>query len=635
MKAYGGARLERWFRPLLAALAVCMTMLQIASVRGDAPTWDEGLEVSSGYSYLRSGEYRILPEHPPLARVVAALPLLWVNPSARLDDPSWKAGAGLEFGQAFLYRNRVPADQILFAARLPGIALAVLLVITVAVWVRSCFNAAAGLLAGVLLAFDPNILANGRYTKNDVPVALLCFLAATLWARYADRGGWRWLLSAGAAFGLAVMTKFSAVFLIPTFGLLWIAAKWRNRAPMAPVRGFLSLALAAAMVIPAVALAYAPEWRKLRPATRAYRSEHPEARRLRDSIVPDGPAATRFADVCQQMGLQDHSFLKGLTVFLGHTTGGHHAYLLGRLSDSGWWYYFPVAFLVKTPVASLTLLALALWLFARRAVDGLRGLRIEWWVCAIPTVIYWAVTLGNKVDIGLRHVLPVYPFLWAGVAAAVVSSAWRWRDRLLPTLAIALAAESTAIFPHYLSFFNIAAGGPSAGPHYLLDSNIDWGQDLLRLRDYWRSQGQPKLCLLYFGSAPPEYYGMHADEVPRTNELELRRTANCLAAVSVTPLYDLYLTPGEMAWLRERKPDAKIGYSIYIYDLRKPVALSRLLPRSPGFDFLLLRDSLPGQVRAAHTAVSGSQLEVDRAIRIASSRPLQNRRRLLGAPHFQ
>ncbi len=174
----------------------------------------------------------------------------------------------------------------------------------------------------------------------------------------------------------------------------------------------------------------------------------------------------------------------------------------------------------------------------------------------------------NRVNTGERHLLPIYPFVFVFVAAIITRVSWRGRIPVVAALTALLIVESVRIYPHYLAFFNFGVGGPTSGPRYLLDSNLDWGQDLLKLRNYWLMRGKPKLCLLYFGTALPEYYGL-GGRVPMTWEYAERESADCLAAVSATPLYDLYGKPGSMAWLRGRQPIAKIGYSIYIYDLFK------------------------------------------------------------------
>ncbi len=277
--------------------------------------------------------------------------------------------------------------------------------------------------------------------------------------------------------------------------------------------------------------------------------------------------ATAFTGAATHLGLQDHPLLVGLARFLDHSTGGHQAYLLGRISSTGWWYYFPVAFAVKTPVATLAAIALALLLAFRR---GLRKLRPEWLLCAIPIAVYLPISMVNRVNTGERHLFPIYPFLFLLTAAVLSRARFKGQAPVAAVLAGLLLIESVSIYPHYLAFFNFAVGGPSAGPRYLVDSNLDWGQDLLKLRDFWIARGRPRLCTLYFGTADQEYYGIQHEYVPETREVEERRREHCLAAISVTPLQDVYSTPGAMQWLRERQPIAKIGYSIYVYDLGHP-----------------------------------------------------------------
>lgn len=563
---------KQWFWPLLAALLTLLVTVQITTLRSETQTWDEGIEIASGYSYIRTGIYRIANDHPPLMRLIAAFPLLWLNPSVPTDSPAWKLPHESDFGQVFLYRNRVPADTAVFAARIPMVIVTALLVAVVALWTRRRFGATAGLLCAVLFVFDPNIVAHGRYVKNDILVALFCFLSVVTWGEYLINARRRWLLAAGTAFGLAIVTKFSAFFLVPVYPLLWLAARWHRRERIAPARALVALLVVFGMTLPAIAMVYAPEWRKVRPATRSYRAAHPEVRRLGDVVQPKTPAGRTFLDVCQRLGCQDHTFAVGLIRFLEHSTEGHPSYLLGSIRETGWWYYFPLAFLVKTPVATLGFIVLAAALAVRRWIQAprgfLRSLRIEWWLCAIPFVVFLAFAMTSGVNTGLRLVFPLYPFLFAAVAAIV--AAWPLRKALLPAMAALLMIESAAAYPHYTAYFNFAVGGPDAGARYLLDSNLDWGQDLHHFRDYWAATGRPKLCLDYFGSAPPEYYGLMGDLVPRTWEREKRESANCMAVVSATLLYGLYIGPPDpYVWLRQRTPVAKIGYSIYVYDLRR------------------------------------------------------------------
>ncbi len=280
---------ERWFWPLAIGLLAAMATVQVLSIRLESQTWDEGFEIASGYSYLKTGDYRISPEHPPLARVLAALPLLWLNLDVPVQHPSWAARNDVEFGHQFIFGNRVPADRIVFLARLPTIVTTVVFGLILAWWTRRVFGAAAALGTLLLFAFDPNIIANGRYVKNDMLVSMMGFVTVAVWGKFLRSGKRRWLAATGLAFGIAMATKFSALFLLPVLLLSWFAARWQRREPMAPVRCALALAAVAAIAVVPILLVYAPESHMLIPATRAYREAHPEVRRLGNamSVVTD------------------------------------------------------------------------------------------------------------------------------------------------------------------------------------------------------------------------------------------------------------------------------------------------------------------------------------------------------------
>ena len=167
----------------------------------------------------------------------------------------------------------------------------------------------------------------------------------------------------------------------------------------------------------------------------------------------------------------------------------------------------------------------------------------------------------------------MYPFLFVLVSAIVLGSPFR---KALPVLLAAVAllqvAENVRIFPHYLAFFNFPSGGPARGTDYLLDSNIDWGQDLKKLKIWMDTHGNPPVCVEYFGMGYAKHYGIPENSMPKTWEAEKRSKLDCIGAISATILHDVYVKPGQFAWLRQLKPIGNVGYSIYLYDLRKPRA---------------------------------------------------------------
>ena len=554
------------------AIVLVMAAVQILSIRQECQTWDEGFEIASGYGYLRTGEYRISPEQPPLARVLAALPLLALNPLPPDIPRDWE-NHDREIGIAFLYRNRVPADSIVFAARLPTILTTCALGLLMFWWTRRAFGPLAAVLALLLFALDPNVIANGRYVKNDMLLTLLSFSTVIAWGAFLRTGRMRAACGAGLLLGAALATKFAAAFLLPVMALLWVRERLRGglRAAVLVITG--------AVLVPLIV--YAPDIPKLRIATRGYRANHPNVLRIGNALSVQTRASTAVLHAATSIGIQDHALLVGLLRFLDHSSGGHEAYLLGQHSTTGWWYYFPVAFLVKTPITTLLAIALALSVAGGRAysrgLPRLRHIRSEWWLCALPPPIFLIASIVNKVNTAERHLLPIYPFLFILTAALLAPSvnlrlrgfSLRLCENRALVLALLLALESFSVYPHYLAFFNFAAGGPASGPRYLVDANIDWGQDLLKLRTWWINHGRPPLCLMYFGTAPPEYYGITYGRVARSWETQERRDMDCFAAVSVTSLQDVYIQPGSMVWLRERQPVERVGYSIYIYDLRR------------------------------------------------------------------
>lgn len=579
------------FRIGVAALLSILGAVQVTSVLHESATFDEAPHLAAGYSYLKTGDFRMNAEHPPLAKMLSALPLVWLKPYLPLEHQSWDKADLLKFAEVFLYENHVPADSLLLAARSATIACTLAFAMAVALWTRRYFGAPAALLALFLFTFDPNLIAHGRYVTNDLLASLFFFLAVIAWARYLLRRYLRDLVWSGLALGLALLTKFSALLLVPIYVALYLCRAWQeeDRGSQAPVgatrlsveRFFASMLLVAvistALILPAYAF-------KMRPCEAAGTLNTPVAPcTLAGAADPRTPSGHFLAILARAFHLPDHPYLVGLFMLSQHNEGGHPSYLLGEQSRQGWWYYYPVVFLVKTPTAVLTLAALGLvagvcWA-SRFRLARLRELPFHWIALAAPILIYFASAMTSRINLGVRHVLPIYPFLIVLLAALFFrlrESRFRRAFPYLLALVVAVqTAESAAIYPHYLSFFNTVSGGPNNGARALLDSNIDWGQDLKRLKHYLDANRIESVCLTYFGTAPPSYYGITSVHLPRTGDIEARKELNCVAAISVTPLHDLYLPPGSYAWVRQLTPMARIGQSIYIYDLRRDLRRER------------------------------------------------------------
>jgi hypothetical protein len=577
--------LNRWFWWAVAGIAAMLASVQILSIRQESQTWDEGFEIVAGYQYLTTGQYRASLENPPLERILEALPLLFLRPDLKGEalGANNTGPADVDAGLAFLYKNRLPADKILFAARLPMIAVTVGLVLILAAWCRRKFGAAAGIVAAALFALDPTVIAHGRYVKNDMLVAALAFVAVIAWDWFletrepakgrsrtsepeasaahasrdpgsvlrASKGKGIALATSGIALGFALGSKYSALFLLPVFLILYLLREWRRFSWSNFAKSFAVVGLLAAAVI---LILYAPYDGALLPHARSAPGIP-----LREVLDQSTAFGRRIAWIGSRLGWRSHPYLIGLATFASHGGGTHPAYIWGNRGATGWWFYFPFAFAIKTPVAVLLGLLLVVPLAASQPV------------LLLPVLIYGALSMAGHVDIGLRHLLPIYPLLYALLGAGLANLRWRFRTPLIIAICALTAVESFAVYPYYPAFFNALAGGPKNGPKYLVDSNIDWGQDLKRLGEYASAHGSPQVCVMYFGTAPTWYYLRAPANFPSIQEMHQGVAPECeLAAVSVTPLEGVYVSPEWFAWLRDVPPLARIGYSIYVWNVHDP-----------------------------------------------------------------
>jgi hypothetical protein len=383
---------------------------------------------------------------------------------------------------------------------------------------------------------------------------------------------------AGLATGAALASKFSALVLVPTLIALAVVVALSSRPlPVARYRaapreftGTASrLAVLASVLLAVAAIALVFVWATYAFQPRLGNDAEVAAAFDWSRLERPGPASAALRAVHATRILPD-AYVYGLATVLRDAVG-RPAFLFGHVSAQGWWYYFPATFALKTPLALLALLALPL--FGRRDKDERRRrLRTFLWV---PVAVYVAATLTRPMNIGHRHLLPIYPFLFvaAGAAAARAMETSRpWRGAVI-ALALWYAGSVISVHPHYLGYFNEVAGGPSQGWRYLVDSNVDWGQDLKALKEWTDAHGVTRLKLSYFGSADPAYYRipcamlpskMHPDPDHVTREIEPGETV----AVSVTNLQGVYFEGADrrlMNRLRALTPIGRVGYSILIF----------------------------------------------------------------------
>jgi hypothetical protein len=512
--------------PLTAAglLLTAFILQGLACIDACAPTFDEATHLTAGYSYLATGDFRLNREHPPLLKYLWALPdcLLYRLPFAP-DPQLWEQGEQWHIADQFVYHSGVPADRLLFPARLVNLLLGAALAALAGWWAYRLWGGAAGVVALALACFDPTLVAHASLITPDVGLALFATLALYLLWEHVRRPSRPLLLAVGVALGLALASKFTAVVLavvlVAVIGLHRATGRWPHG--KGALSALVRILLVAGLVI---VLAYGvrgfPSW-----------------------------------------GM-------GLGVQLGRSGGAY--YFLGECSSRGWLSYYPVAFLLKTPVGTLLLLAAALALWRLGKPPG----RTEVLCLLVPALLFFAAVTAGRVDLGVRYLLPCYPFLF--IAAARLATVGRRLGPALAAVAVALTAASVLqVAPRQLAYFNELAGGPAEGHRYLADSNLDWGQDLKGLRAFLEREKVPVIYLSYFGTAPPEAYGIRAQSLPTFGQLGVETAATVpadapreLLAVSINNRLGIYLGDHDLyRWLDARTPLGRIGYSICVYDV--------------------------------------------------------------------
>jgi len=531
-------------------LLLCLFAQTMAHARAASITFDEGPHLAIGYATLRTGDFRLQPVHihPPLANCMAAAPLLLQNdlPDPRAI-PGWEIASLSAITDEIVWQYPHPR-RLALASRFPIILMTLLLGAVVFRWARDLFGAWAGLLALFLYAFDPNVIAHGSLVTTDTAVVLWGTTALFMIARYLRSARRRYWVGAGIVLGLALGSKVSAVSLVPVIGLLCLVGPRRVAWPrrFLTAAGCLSLA---ALVLWAV---YGFEVRPL------------------PGLPLPLPAATHVAIY---RSLQEHYQL------------GHPSFLLGRNSDHGWWYYFPVAFALKTPLPTLLLLAVAGWQAGKWAglqVCKFASLQMgKWGPLVLFPALYAVSTLFSSVNIGYRHLLPILPFLFIFASrltfhvSRFTFHVSRITHHVLRFTFYALLACHLAITlhlsPNYLAYFNLPGGY-----RYLVDSNLDWGQNLWQLRDWMQENEVEQVYYAHFSPARPQVYGVSADFLPpdpRAVSFAPFDPAPGVYAIGTTVLQGVY-TPdvNTYAWFRAREPAARLGHALFIYEVPERVA---------------------------------------------------------------
>jgi hypothetical protein len=573
----------------LTAFTVVFLTLTVGSYVRESATWDEPQHLVAGYSALKFHDYRTDPEHPPFIRMWAALPLLGMD-GIKLDlhkidtvaPTSWITAGQFFFCHDALYVSN-DADHLLYAARFMIVLLGVLLGVLLFCWARELFGFWPAAIVLGFYTLEPNILANCRLVTTDFGVTCFSFGAAYFLWRTARRLSVGNLFGLVAFFALAQASKFSAVLLGPAALVLLIVRACQKSAWSVRISKFTDLstrrrrlfaatAIFAMLVLASwVAIWAVYDFRYLPSATREWRMQvHKDPGILRH--IPTLAGAIAWVD--------DHHLLPN-AYNEGFLLGQYKAqkrsgFLAGSYRLDGWWWFFPFAFLIKTPISVIVLLAAGVIL----AVSRWRRFFDDALYAFLPAGTFLAAAMVAKLNIGLRHILPIYPFALLLGGYAITKLCAERPKPLRPTLAVLCLlaiVEFVIVCPHYLAFFNQFVGGPRHGNEYLIDSNIDWGQDLKGLKQWMDQHDVHHINLGYFGTADPVYYNINCTYLPGSPFYDDKFVSGPslpgFVAVSVTNLRGLYFLPAMRDLykpLLDTEPSAVIGYTIYIYWVDQP-----------------------------------------------------------------
>lgn len=591
-----------------AALLLLFGFLSYYAASTKSATFDETLHAPAAYTHLRYFDFRANPEHPPLWKYWAALPWLVSPPAtANVDTPKFAAICEDLIEQwpwAQLTMYRTPGNdpvRLLGMSRFMMMLLGVGCGALIAWWAYRLAGPVAAVVACGLYSLDPNILAHASLVTNDVAYCLAAVgLSYALW-KLGLRLTIGRSVAVGVLCGVCVTIKYTGVLAVPIIGLTLLARALMPEAwpafKLTLDTRWKRLAAAASLCLLTAVLTYAWIWAVygFRARTAPDPAVHPNPDQLvanaavREIMGRVGRPATAaelqasrpsvFTETA--MSLLQHHFLPDAFVtgvyWAYSESQFRYAYLLGDVYGTGKWYYFPIAVVVKTPLA--TLIGVGAAVVALVAWGRVRTWSRDRWmlIClGVAPLVFGYATIRSHMNIGVRHFFPVcvYLFLVGGVVAGRLYA--RYPKVLRPALAVlalGLAAESFAAFPNYIPFFNVAAGGYRGGIHILGDSNLDWGQDLPLVAAWQQDHPDRTLHLAYFGTADPAFYGIRADLLLKDNGLELPDRplpTSGVIAVSATTLQGIWVPQGRanpFAPLLKMQPAAILGGSIYVYDL--------------------------------------------------------------------
>lgn len=571
-------------------------MLQCAIT--DSGTVDEIAHIPAGYSYIEYHDYRLNPEHPPLAKALAGIPLSLMHLNGFKEDWSWQQINQWEAGWHFIYELGNNPQLIFFWARLPMILLSLALGLVILIWATRWYGRKIGLLALLLYAFYPDILGHGHLVTTDVAAAFGFVITVLAFGKLMEKRTWQNIAWASLAFGIAQLLKFSSFLLYGILLLLIIYRAYLDRDKENSIwknfkEYFKTYLLVCVLSLLVVWLVYIPfVWNT--PAS----IEHQV---IEINLLPGEQRTEILRNFLHHFENNPFSraighYILGIFMVIGRVSGGNATYIIGHLSEKGISWFFPVAYLIKTPVPILLML---LWAMVSLVVFRTKNKRDAWENALIltPIIVYWAFTLKGSLNIGIRHLLPTVPFVIMFIAknlyrylgkVAILS----WQTIWIAILLIWYILGVIWYYPQYIAYFNFFVPR-DARYKYLVDSSLDWGQDLNRLQEFVDENNIDNIKVDYFGGSVPKYFIPQSEEWhsaygPTTGWLAVSATY-----YQSSKLYGPKEGTWSYEWLDNFQPEAIIGGSILVYN----ISLEDLAEHPPTSSYPITSPKEPGSIQ--------------------------------------
>jgi hypothetical protein len=557
-----------------AVLLATMSLQMFAVISRKSITVDEIVMIPSAYYHLAAGNFQLVNEHPPLSKIIASVPTLLIQPNEVKPEQIFGEPGSIQekwsYAERFWENNPNLFESLSFWPRVPAILLTVLLGLLIFKFARELFGDLAAVIAVALFTLEPTVLAHGRVVQTDIPATLGYLLLFFTMYRYAKKPSLKHAAWIGVAAGVALLAKFSMLLAGPVLAVFFAIMIWRaSGRKQGPRLLIAQVAVVVLVMIVVINAGYLFQHRAIGA---------PDARWIHESFPPVSGTVTFLTSLLSHVIPAD--FILGILRQVRHTAEGHPAGFLGMYSRTGWWYYFPVAFALKTTLPffllSITSLAWGTYQWAKK-----RDARFLWMLA--PFFVYTAYVLGSRIDIGVRYYLPAYPFLFI-LSGALLAGALRSKQMRRAGMVAAIGlmvwigAEALRVYPNHMSYMNQFA---SAHPPwwYLSDSNVEWGDEARNVGLYLKQRGESQVRSAFLGDfIMLHHYGVQPLTLATADGHEPEHTRYVAIGASFlngSTVPEALKIQGRWATeterqnffdaYRRRAPEAIIGGSIYLY----------------------------------------------------------------------